>query len=48
VRVEQAAPHHMLAGPVVAHRTRQAPAGCSTTPPPTPLPAGAIPLRVLT
>src|SRR4029450_108749 len=45
VRVEQAAPHHLLGGPVLAHRPRR-PAGgsCGSTPAPRPLPAGAVPL----
>jgi tRNA-2-methylthio-N6-dimethylallyladenosine synthase len=54
VRVEQAAPHHLVAGPVLAHRPRPAPvasleeaAACGIAPPPRPLPPGAIPLPLL-
>jgi tRNA-2-methylthio-N6-dimethylallyladenosine synthase len=50
VRVEQAAPHHLLAGPVLAHRPRRvpaSPAGCGAAPPPRPLPAGAVPLPLV-
>jgi tRNA-2-methylthio-N6-dimethylallyladenosine synthase len=44
-RVERAAPHHLLAGPVGARRPRRVPAAaCATAPPPKPLPPGAIPL----
>jgi tRNA-2-methylthio-N6-dimethylallyladenosine synthase len=48
VEVEQAAPHHLLAGPVRAYRPREPQPGCSAAAPPTQLPAGAIPLPVLT
>jgi tRNA-2-methylthio-N6-dimethylallyladenosine synthase len=49
VLVTQAAPHHLLGGPVLAHRPRPVPAGaaCATAPPPRPLPAGAVPLPLL-
>jgi tRNA-2-methylthio-N6-dimethylallyladenosine synthase len=48
VRVERAAPHHLLSGPVLAHRPRRAPAGsCATAPPPRALPAGAVPLPLV-
>jgi tRNA-2-methylthio-N6-dimethylallyladenosine synthase len=48
VRVEQAAPHHLLGGPVLAHRPRRAPAAsCGTAPPPRALPAGAVPLPLV-
>jgi tRNA-2-methylthio-N6-dimethylallyladenosine synthase len=48
VRVEQAAPHHLVAGPVLAHRPWN-PAGgsCGTAPAPRPLPAGAVPLPLV-
>jgi len=57
VRVEQAAPHHLLAGPVLGYRPRRVPtataaeaAACGIAPPPRPrqLPAGAVPLPLLT
>ncbi|HEV8650873.1 MAG TPA: tRNA (N6-isopentenyl adenosine(37)-C2)-methylthiotransferase MiaB [Actinomycetes bacterium] len=48
VRVEQAAPHHLLGGRVLAHRPRRVPAaGCGAAPPPRPLPAGAVPLPLV-
>jgi tRNA-2-methylthio-N6-dimethylallyladenosine synthase len=48
VRVERAAPHHLLGGPVLAHRPRRVPAGsCAAAPPPRPLPAGVVPLPLL-
>jgi tRNA-2-methylthio-N6-dimethylallyladenosine synthase len=48
VRVEQAAPHHLVAGPVLAHRPRRSAAGsCAAAPAPTPLPAGAVPLPLV-
>jgi tRNA-2-methylthio-N6-dimethylallyladenosine synthase len=48
VRVEQAAPHHLVGGPALAHRPRRAPAAsCSTAPPPRALPAGAVPLPLV-
>jgi len=48
VRVEQAAPHHLLGGRVLAHRPRRVPAaGCGAVPPPRPLPAGAVPLPLV-
>jgi tRNA-2-methylthio-N6-dimethylallyladenosine synthase len=54
VAVEQAAPHHLLAGPVLAHRPRAGaahgagvPAACEVAPPPTALPTGAIPLPLV-
>jgi tRNA-2-methylthio-N6-dimethylallyladenosine synthase len=48
VRVEQAAPHHLVGGPVLAHR-RRAPAGgsCDSAAAPRPLPAGAVPLPLV-
>jgi tRNA-2-methylthio-N6-dimethylallyladenosine synthase len=48
VRVEQAAPHHLVGGPVLAHRPwRPAAGSCGTAPPPRPLPAGAVPLPLV-
>src|SRR6266498_764115 len=48
VTVEQAAPHHLLGGPVLDHRPRRTPgASCSSAPPARPLPAGAIPLPLV-
>jgi tRNA-2-methylthio-N6-dimethylallyladenosine synthase len=48
VVVERAAPHHLMAGPVIAQRARPRPgASCSTPPPPRPLPAGAVPLPLV-
>jgi tRNA-2-methylthio-N6-dimethylallyladenosine synthase len=48
VQVEHAAPHHLLAGPVLAHRPRPAPgSSCAVAPPPRPLPAGAVPLPLV-
>jgi tRNA-2-methylthio-N6-dimethylallyladenosine synthase len=48
VRVEQAAPHHLVGGPVL-HRRRQPAAGgsCATAPAPRRLPAGAVPLPLV-
>ncbi len=48
VVVERAAPHHLMAGPVIAHRPRTRPEGsCAAAPPPRPLPAGAVPLPLV-
>jgi tRNA-2-methylthio-N6-dimethylallyladenosine synthase len=48
VRVEQAAPHHLVGGPVLGHRPRRPAAGsCAAAPAPTPLPAGAVPLPLV-
>jgi tRNA-2-methylthio-N6-dimethylallyladenosine synthase len=48
VRVQRAAPHHLLGGPVLAHRPRRpAAAACDTAPAPRPLPAGAVPLPLV-
>jgi tRNA-2-methylthio-N6-dimethylallyladenosine synthase len=48
VRVERAAPHHLLGGPVLAHRPRRVPAAsCEAAPAPRPLPAGAVPLPLV-
>jgi tRNA-2-methylthio-N6-dimethylallyladenosine synthase len=48
VRVEQAAPHHLVGGPVLAHRPwRPAAGSCGTAPAPRPLPAGAVPLPLV-
>jgi hypothetical protein len=48
VRVERAAPHHLLAGPVLAHRPRPVlGSSCGVAPPPRPLPAGAVPLPLV-
>ena len=48
VRVEQAAPHHLVGGSVLSHR-RRTPAGgsCASAPAPRPLPAGAVPLPLV-
>jgi tRNA-2-methylthio-N6-dimethylallyladenosine synthase len=48
VRVEQAAPHHLVGGPVLGHRPWN-PAGgsCGSAPAPRPLPAGAVPLPLV-
>jgi tRNA-2-methylthio-N6-dimethylallyladenosine synthase len=48
VRVEQAAPHHLVGGPVRSHRPWN-PAGgaCGAAPAPRPLPAGAVPLPLV-
>jgi tRNA-2-methylthio-N6-dimethylallyladenosine synthase len=48
VRVEQAAPHHLVGGPVLGHRPWN-PAGgsCASAPAPRPLPAGAVPLPLV-
>jgi tRNA-2-methylthio-N6-dimethylallyladenosine synthase len=49
VEVTQAAPHHLLGGPVRTHRPRQVmAAACSASPPPRALPAGARRLPLLT
>jgi hypothetical protein len=48
VRVEQAAPHHLVGGPVLAHRPwRPAVGSCGAAPAPRPLPAGAVPLPLV-
>jgi tRNA-2-methylthio-N6-dimethylallyladenosine synthase len=47
VRVERAAPHHLLGGPVLAHRPRRQTAACAAAPPPRPLPDGAVPLPLV-
>jgi len=48
VQVEQAAPHHLLGGPVLAHRPRRVPvASCGAAPPSRPLPPGAVPLPLV-
>jgi tRNA-2-methylthio-N6-dimethylallyladenosine synthase len=48
VRVEQAAPHHLVGGPVLDHRPRRPVGGsCGSTPAPRPLPAGAVPLPLV-
>jgi tRNA-2-methylthio-N6-dimethylallyladenosine synthase len=48
VRVEQAAPHHLVGGPVLAHRRRALAGGsCASAPAPRPLPAGAVPLPLV-
>lgn len=48
VRVEQAAPHHLVGGPVLRHRPWN-PAGgsCASAPAPRQLPAGAVPLPLV-
>jgi tRNA-2-methylthio-N6-dimethylallyladenosine synthase len=48
VRVERAAPHHLVGGPVLRRRPRR-PAGgsCGSAPAPRPLPAGAVPLPLV-
>jgi tRNA-2-methylthio-N6-dimethylallyladenosine synthase len=48
VRVEQPAPHHLVGGPVLAHRPwRPTVASCGAAPAPRPLPAGAVPLPLV-
>jgi tRNA-2-methylthio-N6-dimethylallyladenosine synthase len=48
VRVEQAAPHHLVGGPVLSHRRREVASGsCASAPAPRPLPAGAVPLPLV-
>lgn len=49
VMVEQAAPHHLLGGPVLAHRPRRVPAAsCAVAEAhAVPLPAGAVPLPLV-
>jgi tRNA-2-methylthio-N6-dimethylallyladenosine synthase len=48
VRVEQAAPHHLVGGPVLRHRRRRpVGASCGAAAPPRPLPAGAVPLPLV-
>jgi tRNA-2-methylthio-N6-dimethylallyladenosine synthase len=48
VRVEKAAPHHLVAGPVLGHRPwRPAGGRCGSAPAPRPLPAGAVPLPLV-
>jgi tRNA-2-methylthio-N6-dimethylallyladenosine synthase len=47
VMVEQAAPHHLIGGPVRSVRPRRLPAASCATVPPRPLPAGAIPLPLV-
>jgi tRNA-2-methylthio-N6-dimethylallyladenosine synthase len=48
VRVEQAAPHHLVGGPVLRHRARPPVGGsCAAAPAPRPLPAGAVPLPLV-
>jgi tRNA-2-methylthio-N6-dimethylallyladenosine synthase len=48
VRVERAAPHHLLGGPVLAHQPRRAPGpACATPQPSRLLPAGAVPLPLV-
>jgi len=48
VRVEQAAPHHLIGGAVLGHRRRRAAeTSCGSAPPPRPLPAGAVPLPLV-
>jgi tRNA-2-methylthio-N6-dimethylallyladenosine synthase len=48
VRVEQAAPHHLVGGPVLGHRPwRPAGGSCAAAPAPRPLPAGAVPLPLV-
>ena len=48
VRVERAAPHHLVGGSVLHHRPWN-PAGgsCGSAPAPRPLPAGAVPLPLV-
>ena len=49
VRVEAAAPHHLMGSPVLVHSPRPVPAAaCAAAPPPRPLPEGARPLPILT
>jgi tRNA-2-methylthio-N6-dimethylallyladenosine synthase len=48
VRVERAAPHHLVGGPVLRHRPWQlADGSCAVAPPSRPLPAGAVPLPLV-
>jgi tRNA-2-methylthio-N6-dimethylallyladenosine synthase len=48
VRVEQAAPHHLVGGPVLHRRPRPAAgSSCRSAPAPRPLPAGAVPLPLV-
>jgi len=48
VRVEQAAPHHLVGGAVLRHRSRPPAAGsCAAAPAPRPLPAGAVQLPLV-
>ena len=48
VKVVRATPHYLLGGPVLRHRPRRAgAAACAAAPPPRPLPAGAIPLPLV-
>jgi tRNA-2-methylthio-N6-dimethylallyladenosine synthase len=48
VRVERAAPHHLVGGPVLRHRPwRPAGGSCAVAPAPRPLPAGAVPLPLV-
>jgi tRNA-2-methylthio-N6-dimethylallyladenosine synthase len=48
VRVEQAAPHHLVGGPVLSHRRREVAGGsCASAPAPRPLPAGAVALPLV-
>jgi ribosomal protein S12 methylthiotransferase len=48
VRVDQAAPHHLVGGPVLSYRRRTSAGGaCASAPAPRPLPAGAVPLPLV-
>jgi tRNA-2-methylthio-N6-dimethylallyladenosine synthase len=48
VRVEQAAPHHLVGGSVLGHRPRRPVGGsCGSASAPRPLPAGAVPLPLV-
>ncbi len=47
VRVEGAAPHHLVGGPVLAHRPRLTGTACKAAPPARPLPAGAVALPLV-
>jgi tRNA-2-methylthio-N6-dimethylallyladenosine synthase len=48
VRVEQAAPHHLVGGPLLHHHPRRPASGsCGDAPTPRPLPAGAVPLPLV-
>ncbi|MFL5793416.1 MAG: MiaB/RimO family radical SAM methylthiotransferase, partial [Actinomycetota bacterium] len=48
VRVEQAAPHHLVGGPVLHHHPRRPASGsCGDAPPARPLPAGAVSLPLV-
>jgi tRNA-2-methylthio-N6-dimethylallyladenosine synthase len=48
VRVERAAPHHLVGGRPLTHRPRRVrAASCGAAPPPRPLPAGAVPLPLV-